>query len=194
MSNDRTSQLIGRLREAAEWLAEDIPEGTPEIEHLEGDVRLDELDLYCVWLMRQAADALSDPNPILAARVEELEAERDALIEESATLTRALTGLTCGGSEFFIRKGDRYTADIRACVDWVRRRDQQSAQRALDAMRRAKEAEAARQSAEARVEALEKALEEIADLCPATQEVCLASTMGQIAIAALSSQGAEDGK
>ena len=55
-------------------------------------------------------------------------------------------------------------------------------------------AEAARQSAEARVEALEKALEEIADLCPATQEVCLASTMGQIAIAALSSQGAEDGK
>ena len=126
MSNDRTSQLIGRLREAAEWLAEDIPEGTPEIEHLEGDVRLDELDLYCVWLMRQAADALSDPNPILAARVEEIEA--------------------------------------------------------------------ARQSAEARVEALEKALEEIADLCPATQEVCLASTMGQIAIAALSSQGAEDGK
>lgn len=46
----------------------------------------------------------------------------------------------------------------------------------------------------ARVEELEKALEEIADLCPTTQEACLASTMGQIAIAALSSQGAEDGK
>ena len=56
-----------------------------------------------------------------------------------------------------------------------------------------KEGSTASQGA-ARVEELEKALEEIADLCPTTQEVCLASTMGQIAIVALSSQGAEDGK
>lgn len=51
--------LANRLREAADWLSEDIPEGTPEVQHLEGDVRLDELDLYCVNLMREAAEAIN---------------------------------------------------------------------------------------------------------------------------------------
>lgn len=41
--------------------------------------------------------------------------------EEIAALTKALTGLTCGGSEFFTRKGDRYVADISACVEYVKR-------------------------------------------------------------------------
>lgn len=50
--------LSARLREAADWLEDDIPAGTPVIEHLEGDVRLDELDLYVVNLMREAAEAL----------------------------------------------------------------------------------------------------------------------------------------
>ena len=110
MSNDRTSQLIGRLREAAEWLAEDIPEGTPEIEHLEGDVRLDELDLYCVWLMRQAADALSDPNPILAARVEEIEAARqsaEARVEELRDLAYDLLGTLVAALSVLNRAEDR---------------------------------------------------------------------------------------
>jgi len=58
--------------------------------------------------------------------------ERDALLAEIADLTKALTGLTCGGSEFFSRKGDRYVADISACVAWVRRRDRNAHNRHLD--------------------------------------------------------------
>lgn len=51
----------------------------------------------------------------LSLRITELEAE-------SAELTKALTGLTVSGSEFFVRKGDRYVADANACVEYVRRR------------------------------------------------------------------------
>ena len=50
--------LAQRLDEAADWLAEDIPDDTPLIQHLEGDVKLDQLDLYCVTLMREAAAQL----------------------------------------------------------------------------------------------------------------------------------------
>lgn len=53
------ASLIARLREAAEFLADDIPAGTREIADLDGDVRLDELDLYCVNLMNEAAQALA---------------------------------------------------------------------------------------------------------------------------------------
>lgn len=55
-----------------------------------------------------------------------LEAENAALLDEIGALTKALTGLTCGGSEFFIRKGERYVADIPACVAWVRRAKEDS--------------------------------------------------------------------
>lgn len=67
----------------------------------------------------------------------------EELLAENAALTRALTGLTCGGSEFFIRKGDRYAADIPACVGYVRGiREHQhrmlvEAYRELNAVRRA---------------------------------------------------------
>lgn len=54
----RHDGLAARLREAAAWLVDDIPAGTREIQHLEGDVRLDELDLYCVRIMEEAAAAL----------------------------------------------------------------------------------------------------------------------------------------
>lgn len=60
----------------------------------------------------------------LERRIAELEAE-------SAELTKALTGLTCGGSEFFLRKGNRYVADIPACVAWVERRDRDAHNRYL---------------------------------------------------------------
>ncbi|MDP1598996.1 hypothetical protein [Phenylobacterium sp.] len=50
--------LAKRLDEAADWLAEDIPDATPLIQHLEGDVNLDQLDLYVVTLMREAAAQL----------------------------------------------------------------------------------------------------------------------------------------
>lgn len=69
------------------------------------------------------------------ARIAELEAENEAL-------TKALTGLTCGGSEFFTRKGDRYVADIKACVDWVRRAKNDAHRRSVVAIKRATAAEA----------------------------------------------------
>lgn len=69
---------------------------------------------------------------------------REAELEqERAALTKALTGLTCGGSEFFIRKGDRYTADINACVEWVRRRDRDAFDCSVKAIRERNEAVAA---------------------------------------------------
>lgn len=73
----------------------------------------------------------------------DMKAERDALILESAELTKALTNLTCGGSEFFIRKNGRYVADIPACVDWVRRRDTSAHEHIVREVRRTKAAEAA---------------------------------------------------
>jgi hypothetical protein len=65
-----------------------------------------------------------------------------ALTDENAALTKALTGLTCGGSEFFTRKGDRYVADIDACVAWVRRCKEDAHRRTVEALTRAKAAEA----------------------------------------------------
>lgn len=62
------------------------------------------------------------------------------LLAENAALTKALTGLTCGGSEFFIRKGDRYVADIDACVGYVRRARDAAHQRWVKAVRESKAA------------------------------------------------------
>lgn len=77
------------------------------------------------------------------------------LRDESAELTKALTGLTCGGSEFFIRKGDRYVADIDACVSWVRRAKGDAHRRSLEAIK-------ARQAAEDENGKLKAALAEAA--------------------------------
>lgn len=77
----------------------------------------------------------------LEARVRELETE-------SAALTKALTGLTCNGSEFFIRKGDRYVADIEACVAWITNRDRKAHRREIALV-------SARKAADARITDLE---------------------------------------
>jgi hypothetical protein len=79
--------LATRLYEASEWLAEDIPAGTREIAALEGDVKLDELDLYCANLMQVASDVLGETARYAAsetagrqaaeARADKAEAERD---------------------------------------------------------------------------------------------------------------------
>ena len=79
----------------------------------------------------------------VASKLADALAEVEALKAESAELTRALTGLTCGGSEFFIRKGGRYVADIKACVDWVRRRDRDAHNRFIDATLKLRALEAA---------------------------------------------------
>jgi len=91
---------------------------------------------------------MSSPTP---QELEEAKARIAALEAESAELTKALTGLTCGGSEFFIRRGKRYVADIDACVTWVLRAKQDAHRRALDAIkaRRVAEDEAAAWKADA---------------------------------------------
>ena len=78
-----------------------------------------------------------------------------ALEEEVADLTKALTGLTCGGSEFFIRRGERFVADIPACVEWVRRSKQDAHRRTVDAALATREAKAALTALQARVGELE---------------------------------------
>lgn len=73
-------------------------------------------------------------HDLKGAEASELEEARREVDE----LTKALTGLTCGGSEFFIRKGDRYVADIDACVAWVRRSKQDAHRRTVEAIIEAK--------------------------------------------------------
>jgi hypothetical protein len=63
MGNPKLLDLTARLLEAADWLADDIPSGVVAPQFLEGDVRLDELDAYCVEIMREAAEALSNHHP-----------------------------------------------------------------------------------------------------------------------------------
>lgn len=90
-------------------------------------------------------------KPPTPQELKEAKARIAALEAESAELTKALTGLTCGGSEFFIRRGKRYVADIDACVTWVLRAKQDAHRRALDAIkaRRVAEDEAAAWKADA---------------------------------------------
>lgn len=52
-----------------------------------------------------------------------LQAELAEAWEHVATLTKALTGLSGGGSEFFIRRRDRYIADAPFCLERVRDRE-----------------------------------------------------------------------
>ena len=88
----------------------------------------------------------------LIEKLEGAEAKNAELLAEVEALTKALTGLTCGGSEFFIRKGDRYVADIKACLDWVRRAKNDAHRRSVVAIKRAQVAEnALRAQSEARV-------------------------------------------
>lgn len=81
-------------------------------------------------------------------------ARSEALEAECADLTKALTGLTCGGSEFFIRKGDRLVADVDACVAWVRRAKDEAYRRSIEAIRE-------RKVAEKRAEVLEAVLHSV---------------------------------
>lgn len=55
MSAPDFGSLAARLTEAADWLADDLPQGLIAPQSLEGDINLDELDAYCVALMREAA-------------------------------------------------------------------------------------------------------------------------------------------
>lgn len=65
----------------------------------------------------------------------------ESLLAEVHELTKALTGLTCGGSEFFSRRGERFVADIPACVEYVRRSQRDYHERTLRFAERARKAE-----------------------------------------------------
>lgn len=56
----------------------------------------------------------------IAAAFDELLGEVERLEKRAKDQTIALTGLTCGGSEFFVRDGEKFYADIDACVNYVR--------------------------------------------------------------------------
>lgn len=58
MTVDERIALSDRLEEAADWLESDLPVDVVAPQFLEGDVKLDELDAYCVNLMREASKAL----------------------------------------------------------------------------------------------------------------------------------------
>ena len=90
-----------------------------------------------------------------AARIIAVEAERDAMAKIARDLTKGLVQLTPSGSEYFIRHGDDYYADVEACQRVVRERyasGHQAKINLVDAGRRATKAEA-------RIAVLEKALE-----------------------------------
>lgn len=92
-----------------------------------------------VALSRTGKHALEALLTALQAKEE----ENAGLVAESADLTKALTGLTCGGSEFFVRKGERFVADIAACVAWVRRTKEDAHNRTVAAIKAEKAAQSA---------------------------------------------------
>lgn len=87
-------------------------------------------------------------------------AEQDELLNEISALTKALTGLTCGGSEFFCRKGDRYVADVKACVEYVQRTSRDAHERWLSEAKQRRslieENERMRKAAEGLISALNR--------------------------------------
>lgn len=88
-----------------------------------------------------------------------------ALEAESAELTKALTGLTANGSEFFVRRGDRYVADVKACVEYVRARQRDQHNYIIKAI-------TARQAAEAENEKLRASLLEAVGALEPFAEAC----------------------
>jgi len=78
---------------------------------------------------------LREHNAVWLDRLEAAEARATAAEKERDALTKALTGLTCNGSEFFVRRPDgSYKADIEACVAWVRRSKEDAHKRTVKAI------------------------------------------------------------
>ena len=89
----------------------------------------------------------------LEAEVERLTKERDEALSYAHEATKAITGLTMGGSEFFGRRiGDVYTADLAACVAHIREKQTREHNRWAEAASGKKAAEAASAEVMARYE------------------------------------------
>ncbi|MCJ2009762.1 hypothetical protein, partial [Methylobacterium sp. J-092] len=137
----------------------------------------DDSDIYC-----PACDAMTlgdEPSEADAAkfgqaildRITAAEARAEEAEKDRTALTKALTGLTWGGSEFFTRRGEDFIANAKACVENVRAR-METRQRALirEADRR-NVAEADRDRLADEVARLRGALERSADTLNACEGV-----------------------
>jgi len=162
-----------------------------ELERLAEQLERLKRDCPCgSYLLAEAADAISS----LLAQLRAVGEERDEALKESAELTKALTGLTCGGSEFFVRKGERYVADIPACVNWVRRSKEDAHRRTVDAI-------TARNASKEQVRVLLGAIQQAVNLIVALKDgrarFLLENTLAEVDALAPSSvppQGGEEGR
>lgn len=107
----------------------------------------------CLDAMLEAADLITT-----------LSAERDEAKGWARKLTKALTGLTANGSEFFtraVRLGEYY-ADVQKCVEYIRNRYESQHSAIIEAIKARKAAESSLAEAQLRIAGLEAALHEIA--------------------------------
>lgn len=75
----------------------------------------------------------------LLARLEQAEARVGELEDYAREATKAITGLTVGGSEFFGKRiGEIYTADLPYCVEHIRDRDRRNHERLVAALKEPK--------------------------------------------------------
>lgn len=92
----------------------------PNIVELKTEVRQLTGDLVIERSMRDGFRKASIERGI---RVDELERERDEFAAYALAVTKTLTGLTAGGSEYFAgRIGDFYKADLPFCAQRIRER------------------------------------------------------------------------
>lgn len=87
---------------------------------------------------RSTLDSEREANAILTEKIAELERERDILADHCRKMTKALTHLAGGGSEFFIRSkvsDPEFVADVDACVSRIREIRQHLNESMVDAIR-----------------------------------------------------------
>lgn len=122
-------------------------------------------------------------NEELASDIETVAKTLTELLAENAELTKALTGITCGGSEFFIWKGDRFVADIKACVEYVRKTRESQHRTIVEAIQARNAAAARILSLQAELERKDKALNTLFLIAKSDAKFEGANTMRDAAIA-----------
>jgi hypothetical protein len=141
------SELVQRLR--PRWTTDQVFSRAVRAVRSAGDDALaEELNQAIVAnnaLKDEAADALE-------------QAERVEL--HARAMTKALTGLTANGSEFFVRIGESYYADIDACVTYIRERQTIAHTALAEAIKERKAALSRAEQAERNYEALVSRVED----------------------------------
>lgn len=134
-----------RLKRDNEWVRQGLRAQMREDERIKGYVD----NSIAANIRREHAEA----------KAEALQSQLSEREGEVAELTKALTGLTCGGSEFFSRKGERFVADIKACVDYISRLRTSQHETICKEIRARREAEARANTAETALRAMGEAVE-----------------------------------